>query len=134
MDGKVNSLMKTLAFFLLLLSLTSLRAQIPAVGTAAYYMMQPEKWVDKPVTLSVAYVVVSNDGKVENGFRHIQAMTFANHQNGGIMSVFVVPAALPRVIQLCGTTQLLYSSYTMPHTIQGKFKKVGEQYAVVIEK
>ncbi len=126
--------MRTLAAIILLISSAgSAMAQAP-VFTAHYYMLQPEKWLDKNVTLNVGSVKLTDSAATKDGYKEVQLYTANSNLDGGYMRALVTPAALERVVKLCGTQVYEYVSENRMHPVQGLFIKDGDHYAVKIDK
>src|SRR5437868_1252353 len=77
-------------------------AQVLPVFPADYYLMEPEKYLGKDITLSVAYVNPRNEQR-EDGLRQLDAETYNQHHIGGTLMILAKPAAAPALIRQCGT-------------------------------
>ncbi len=90
---------------LLLLALVApcgpVRAQGPPLFTSDYYLVEPARWVDKEVTLSVTHVKPGEGS--EGGRRRLEARTFFNRLAGGKMDVVAPEPIAARIIRQCGT-------------------------------
>jgi hypothetical protein len=81
--------------------------QPPAVFTADYYLVEPDKYLGKSVTLSVAYVNPRNEQR-DDGLRQLDAQTYNQHHIGGEMMILAPPAVAARILTQCGTNRSLY--------------------------
>ena len=117
--------------------------------TADYYMLAPDTWVGKPVTLSVAYLTPGTEGESKDGLRKLEAYTWGNaasvsdQRSGGTFTIVAPSSVAMRLMQQCGT-HLQYLGWTYKTTlIKGNFtdfKKAGasgfasSRYGLTIEK
>jgi len=90
--------------------------------TADYYLINPEGYLGKSVTLDVGYLR-PRDEQRDAGLRQFDARTYNQNQWGGTISV-LTPAANPsRLAALCGT-QMQYTGAGVKMTlIHGTFSK-----------
>ena len=105
--------------------------------TRDYYLMEPARWVDKAVTISVTHV--STGEGAEGGNRRLEAHTFYNQVAGGKMDVVAPEAAAVRIIRQCGTQrQSLGKKQYRVNQIRGVFKREasgkGGDYYLLVEK
>ena len=84
--------MKRLALFCSLFFVSAAAfGQAPPSNTANYYMLKPESWIDKPVTLSVAWLDGANSAELKDGYRHLRAETINLNNWGGYITVLATP-------------------------------------------
>ena len=110
--------------------------------TADYYLLAPDTWVEKPVTVSAAYVRRENSSRAD-GLVELRANTYGTLQGngeqreGGHLMIVATPAAAERISTLAGT-HYQYNGYGLRTTLfKGTFKKssVGEKgYYVYVDK
>ena len=125
---------------------------IPAMGgkvnvsaptfTADYYLFAPETWVEKPITVSAAYVRRENSSRTD-GLVELRANTYGTFQGngeqreGGHLMIVATPAAAERISTLAGA-RYQYNGFGLKTTLfKGTFKKssVGEKgYYVYVDK
>src|SRR3954452_9181183 len=96
------------AFTTLAMSLAGINTQAapPEPFTSDFYATNPGQWLNKQVTLSVAYFAPAT-GKVSvDQMEVMDAHTFHNHIEGGHISVVAPPAVFAHLRILCGTRLL----------------------------
>jgi hypothetical protein len=86
--------------------------------TADYYLLDPESYVGKTVTVSVSYLVPLNTFR-DDGLREFNAYTSNQHQHGGYLPVLATPTKAKELAALCGTGRDVSKSTL----IQGTFSK-----------
>ena len=104
--------------------------------TADYYMLAPETWEGKQVTLSVAYLKPKEAGTRTDGMRELRAATWGvyqnryhHHRSGGDFTILATPAAAERISLLAGT-DLEYDGTGVKLTlIKGKFAAIKDASA-----
>ena len=111
--------------------------------TADYYQFAPETWVDKSVTLSVAYIQRRNTTRAD-GLVELQANTYGTLQatgeqhHGGYLTIVATQAAAERISTLAGTRyQYNNGGNTKTTLFKGTFKKseVGSKgYYLYVDK
>jgi len=90
--------------------------------TADYYLINPEGYVGKSVTLAVGYLR-PRDEQRDAGLRQFDARTYNQNQWGGTISVLTPAANASRLAALCGT-QMQYTGAGVKMTlIHGTFSK-----------
>jgi hypothetical protein len=124
--------MKTFAFFASLFLAASALAQTVPIFTADYYRVNPTNYVDKEITLAVAYVMPINRAK-NDGMQELRANTYNQNRFGGHISIVASPEISKRVAQQCGVMHVWdHSHITLIH---GVFKKddapTGGYYVLV---
>ena len=60
---------KRFLFVALLFSAGAVFAAPPPANTADYFAAKPEAWLEKPVSLSVAWIDVGKNAELRNGYR-----------------------------------------------------------------
>ena len=105
--------------------------------TRDYYLVEPARWVDKKVTISVSHVGTGQDAG--DGNRRLKAYTYYNHLSGGNLDVVAPEAAAVRIIRQCGTRrQPLGRGNYRTAPIYGVFKREptgkGDSYYLLVEK
>jgi hypothetical protein len=126
--------------FFVLLGLAMFLAALPAPAappelfTNDYYVANAGQWLNKEVTLSVAYFSPA-DGKfsMEN-MEVMDAYTFHNHVNGGHINVVATPEVFARLRTVCGTHLLKKAGWVQTAQIHGIFKQKDGQYYVQVDK
>jgi hypothetical protein len=73
-----------------------------AVFTADYYLVNPDAYLGKEVTLSVSSLNPRNEQPPDDGLRQLDAQTANQHKNG-VTLMLAPPAIAASLIQLCGT-------------------------------
>lgn len=103
--------------------------------TASYYLLDPESWVGKKITLAVAYVKANDeqvrpDGRVQMiaATWNSSATTAGDQDSGGSIIVLAKPKVASQLVQQCGNTMqyLGWGHYkvTMIHGEIGKLENV----------
>jgi hypothetical protein len=126
-------------FFALLplaLSLAIVPAQAgqPELFTNDYYVANAGQWLNKEVTLSVAYFTPANSKFSIEQMEVMDAYTFHNHINGGHINVVATPEVFARLRTLCGTHVVKKAGWVQTTQIHGSFKQKDGQYYVQVEK
>ena len=101
--------------------------------TADYYMLAPETWEGKQITLSVAYLKPKDAEARADGMRELRAATWGvyqnryhHHRSGGDLTILATPAAAERISMLAGST-LEYDGTGVKLTlIKGKFTQIKD--------
>ena len=125
---------KRLLFLAVLCSPAAVFAVSPPANTADYFVAKPEAWLEKPVSLSVAWVDVSKNSELKDGYRVFRAETINSNTWGGYIELLGKPGAAGRIITLCGTQHYKTQIGVVPHMINGVFTQDGTHYAVKVEK
>ena len=95
-------------------------AQSPPVFTADYYLMDPQRYLNKTTTLAVAFLTPRNEQRADH-LRSFDAYTYNLGQSGGHISVVTKKSSAQRLITLCGT-RLQFSGRRVKVTnLQGTF-------------
>ena len=127
--------MKTLLVAILVcLGVGCVQGQAPSINTANFYLAQPEKWLDKEISVNVAWLELSDSTALNNGYKELQAETFAAARFGGYLTVLATPDAAAHIVQICGTQRALNSRGVTPHMIHGVFSKDGDHYILRVDK
>jgi hypothetical protein len=126
-------------FFALLglaMSLAAVPAQAapPEPFTNDFYVAHPGQWLDKEVTLSVAYFSPANGKLSIEQMEVMDAYSFHNHINGGHIDVVATPEVFARLRTLCGTHIVKKAGWVQTTQIHGIFKQKDGQYYVQVEK
>src|SRR4051794_19625968 len=85
-------------------------AQVIAPFTADSYRLDPSKYLDKEITLAVAYVMPSEHPR-EDGMQELRANTFNMNQFGGHIPIVAPPEVAQRVAAQCGTQHVWNHSH-----------------------
>ena len=126
-------------FFILLMLAMSLAA-IPAQAappepfTNDFYVANARQWLDKEVTLSVAYFSPASGKFSIEQMEVMDAYTFHNHLNGGHINVVAAPEVFARLKTLCGTHVQREGGWIHTTQIHGIFKQKDGQYYLLVEK
>ncbi|GEM_PF-6672159 len=116
------------------LGTVSVRAAPPEPFTRDFYAAHPEQWLDKQVTLSVAYFSpVKGDFAIDQ-MEVMDAYTFHNHVDGGHINVVASPEVFARLKTLCGTHVLKKAGWVQTTQIHGIFKQKDGQYYVQVDR
>jgi hypothetical protein len=95
-------------------------AQSPPAFTADYYLMDPQRYLNKTTTLAVAFLTPRNEQRSDH-LRSFDAYTYNLGQSGGHISVETTKTSAQRLITLCGT-RLRFSGRRVKITkLQGTF-------------
>jgi hypothetical protein len=106
----------------------------PEPFTNDFYVAHAGQWLDKEVTLSVAYFSPT-DGKFSiEQMEVMDAYTFHNHINGGHINVVAAPEVFARLKTLCGTHLVKKAGWVQTTQIHGIFKQKAGQYYLQVEK
>ncbi len=109
-------------------------AQQVAPFTADSYRVNPANYLDKEVTLSVAYVMPSERVRTD-GMQEFVANTYNLNQFGGHIVVIAPPQIAQRVAQQCGTQHVWnHSHITLIHGIFKKDETKPGHYCVFVSK
>ena len=101
--------------------------------TAEFYKTDPGRWVNKEVTISVAYVK-PDDTQPGGGQRVLNALTYYNRHSGGHLDIVASEAIATRLIHLCGT-QVRHGIYSHPTQVHGLFQEsAGGGYHLYVTK
>lgn len=114
-------------------ALVTAQAAPPEPFTNDFYVAHAGQWLDKEVTLSVAYFSPVNNFAVEQ-MEVMDAYTFHNHINGGHINVVATPEVFARLRTLCGTHIVKKAGWVQTTQIHGIFKQKDGQYYVQVEK
>jgi hypothetical protein len=124
--------MKTLLGIVVAFLAVSVVGQTVPIFTADYYRVNPENYVGKEVTLSVAYVMPW-DRPRQDGMQELRANTYNQNRFGGHISIVASPEVAKRVAQQCGVQHVWDHSHIT--LIRGVFKKdeadPGQYYVFV---
>src|SRR2546423_7235323 len=122
MDGESadNVHMKTLSVLGIVFLAVSAFGQTVAIFTADYYRVNPASYVDKEITLAVAYVMPWNHAR-NDGMQELRANTYNQNRFGGHISIVASPEVAKRVAQQCGVMHVWDHSHVT--LIRGIFKK-----------
>jgi hypothetical protein len=77
-------------------------AVTPPVFTADYYLMDPQRYLNKKTTLAVAFLTPRSEQRPDH-LRLLDAYTYNLGQSGGHISVVTPRSNVQRLITLCGT-------------------------------
>jgi hypothetical protein len=92
----------------------------PPVFTADYYLMDPQRYLNKKTTLAVAFLTPRNERRPDH-LRLLDAYTYNLGQSGGHISVVTTKSSAQRLITLCGS-RLRFSGRRVKVTmLQGTF-------------
>ena len=95
-------------------------AQSPPVFTADYYLMDPQRYLNKTTTLAVAFLTPRNEQRADH-LRQFDAYTYNLGRSGGHISVVTTKSSAQRLITLCGA-RLQFSGRRVKVTkLQGTF-------------
>jgi hypothetical protein len=94
--------------------------QVVAPFTADSYRLNPSKYLDKEITLAVAYVMPSDHAR-EDGMQELVANTYNLNQFGGHIPIVAAPEIAQRVAGQCGTQHVWNHSHVT--FVRGIFKK-----------
>ena len=95
-------------------------AHSPPVFTAEYYLMDPQRYLNKKTTLAVAFLTPRNEQRADH-LRLLDAYTYNLGQSGGHISVATTKSGAQRLISLCGA-RLQFSGRRVKITmLQGTF-------------
>ena len=100
--------------------------------TADYYMIAPETWAGKQVTLSVAYVRPEPGAARSDGLQPLWAETYNTMGGiyngtrfGGSIIILAKPEIAARLMQQCGTSSQYMWDRLKTTLIKGELKKAG---------
>jgi hypothetical protein len=99
-------------------------AQQVAPFTADAYRLKPADYLEKEVTLAVAYVMPSEHARAD-GMQELVANTYNLNQFGGHIPLIAPPLIAQRLAQQCGTQHVWNHSHIT--LIKGIFKKDAEK-------
>ena len=116
------------------LAVPSAQAAPPEPFTNDFYVANAGQWLDKEVTLSVAYFSPADMAFSVDRMEVMDAYTFHNHSNGGHINVVATPEVFARLRTLCGTHIVKKSGWVQTTQIHGIFKQKDAQYYVQVEK
>ena len=95
-------------------------AHSPPVFTAEYYLMDPQRYLNKTTTLAVAFLTPRKEQRADH-LRSFDAYTYNLGQSGGHISVVTEKGSAQRLITLCGA-RLQFSGRRVKITnLQGTF-------------
>ena len=95
-------------------------AHSPPAFTADYYLMHPQRYMNKTTTLAVAFLTPRNEQRADH-LRLFDAYTYNLGESGGHISVATTKSSAQRLITLCGT-RLRFSGRRVKITmLQGTF-------------
>jgi hypothetical protein len=77
-------------------------AQSPPVLTADYYLMHPQRYLNKTITLGVAFLTPRNEQHADH-LRRFDAYTYNLGQSGGHIAVATSKSSVQNLITSCGT-------------------------------
>ena len=125
------------ALFLISVSLLLVglaHAQRVAPFTADSYRLKPEDYLEKEVTLAVAYVMPSEHARAD-GMQELVANTYNLNQFGGHISLIAPPPVAQRLAQQCGTQHVWnHSHVTLIHGIFKKDQEKNDRFCVFVPK
>lgn len=107
---------------------------VPELFTNDYYVANANQWLNKEVTLSVAYFSPINGTFSIDNMEVMDAYTFHNHVNGGHINVVATPEIFARLKALCGTHEVKRSGWIQTAQIHGIFRQKDGAYYVQVEK
>jgi hypothetical protein len=102
---------------ILLLSITVLQAGVP-LFTTNYYLVNPNRWLGKNVSLAVSYLTIPNTETRKDGLRVLVACTNNGGELGGNIGILCSQAEAERLINLCGTDCRKWRTHNI---VQGVF-------------
>ncbi len=109
-------------------------AQQVAPFTADSYRINPSNYLDKEVTLAVAYIMPSERTRTD-GMQEFVANTYNLNQFGGHITVIAPPAIAQRLAQQCGTQHVWnHSHITLIHGIFKRDETKGGRYCIFVPK
>ena len=76
-------------------------AHRPPAFTADYYLMDPQRYLNKTTTLAVAFLTPRKEQRADH-LRSFDAYTYNLGQSGGHISVVTKKSSAQRLITLCG--------------------------------
>ena len=129
-----NSLLFALVGLAMSLIAVPAQAAVPELFTNDFYVLNAKQWLDKEVTLSVAYFSPAKGNFSMNKMEVMDAYTFHNHKDGGHINVVATPEVFTRLKVLCGTHVLKEAGWIHTTQIHGIFKQKDGQYYVLVEK
>ncbi len=95
-------------------------AQSPPPFTADYYVMNPEHYLNKTVTVAIAFLTPRNEQRADH-LRVLDAYTYNLGRSGGHISVVTRKSSAQKLITVCGT-RLQFSGRRVRTTrLQGTF-------------
>ena len=95
-------------------------ARSAPVFTADYYLKDPQRYLNKTITLAVAFLTPRKEQRPDH-LRSLDAYTYNLGQSGGHISVVTTKSNAQRLITLCGT-RLQFSGRRVKVTnLQGTF-------------
>ena len=74
----------------------------PPVFTADYYLMDPQRYLNKTTTLAVAFLTPRNEQRADQ-LRSFDAYTYNLGKSGGLISVVTPKSKAESLTNLCGT-------------------------------
>lgn len=95
-------------------------AQSPPAFTADYYMMNPERYLNKTVTVAVAFLTPRKDHRADH-LRVFDAYTYNLGRSGGHISLVTRKTSAQRLITLCGTRLQFSGRRVRTARLQGTF-------------
>jgi hypothetical protein len=129
-----NPLLFTVLVLALPLAAVPAQAAPLEVFTNDYYVANARQWLDKEVTLSVAYFSPANGKFSIEKMEVMDAFTFHNHLNGGHINVVAAPEVFARLKTLCGTHVQREGGWIHTTQIHGIFKQKDSQYYLLVER
>src|SRR3954454_19792538 len=110
------------------------QAQQVAPFTADSYRINPTNYLDKEVTLAVAYIMPSERIRTD-GMQEFVANTYNLNQFGGHIVVVAPPPVAQRLAQQCGTQHVWnHSHVTLIHGTFQKDETKTDRYCVFVSK
>ena len=129
----LNLVFSALLAFTICLAPPSVQA-VPELFTNDYYVANAGQWLNKEVTLSVAYFSPTKGTFSVDNMEVMDAYTFHNHVDGGHINVVATPQVFARLKALCGTHVLKKAGWIQTAQIHGIFRQKDGQYYVQVEK
>jgi len=129
-----NRLFLALVGLAMCLAAVSAQAAPLEVFTNDYYVANARQWLDKEITLSVAYFSPAKATSPMQNMEVMDAYTFHNHVNGGHIIVVAPPEVFARLRALVGTHVQRSAGWIHTTQIHGIFRQKEGQYYVEVQK
>ena len=97
-------------------------------------MANPGAWLEKTVSLNVAWVDLPQSADSKDGYKVLRAETISSNTYGGYITLLVNPEAFQRIVNLCGTQHYKDQIGVVPHMVNGVFSKDGDNYVLKVDK
>ena len=132
--SRSNPISLGLRGFAMFLVAVTMEAAPPEPFTNDFYVANAGQWLNKEVTLSVAYFSpIKNVFSVEQ-MEVMDAYTFHNHADGGHINVVAPPQVFARLKAQCGTHVVKKGGWIQTTQIHGTFKQKDGQYFVEVDR